>query len=168
MQCDFDTIGTLANAADVEIALVINDLMVALGFVSSATAQKEKASKEKASKEEKAAKVPKVGMPVIWSDPGEVNPAPGCREPEAADSQAEGPRRLGIGPAELLDQKRLEVAPSIHSAKAELQHRAHGRNQPSIGYAFFRMHAHESRPEAHRIIRPSSPTSSVRSSSRLT
>jgi histidyl-tRNA synthetase len=32
MQCDFDTIGTLANAADVEIALVIHDLMAALGF----------------------------------------------------------------------------------------------------------------------------------------
>jgi histidyl-tRNA synthetase len=32
MQCDFDTIGTVANAADVEIALVINDLLVALGF----------------------------------------------------------------------------------------------------------------------------------------
>jgi histidyl-tRNA synthetase len=32
MQCDFDTIGTLSNAADVEIALVINDLMEALGF----------------------------------------------------------------------------------------------------------------------------------------
>ena len=32
MQCDFDTIGTLSNAADVEIALVINDLMLALGF----------------------------------------------------------------------------------------------------------------------------------------
>jgi histidyl-tRNA synthetase len=32
MQCDFDTIGTLSNAADVEITLVINDLMVALGF----------------------------------------------------------------------------------------------------------------------------------------
>jgi hypothetical protein len=47
-------------------------VMVALGFISSATAQKEKSSKEKASKEEKAVKVPKVGMPVIWSDPGEV------------------------------------------------------------------------------------------------
>lgn len=32
MQCDFDTIGTLSNAADVEIALVINDLFVTLGF----------------------------------------------------------------------------------------------------------------------------------------
>jgi histidyl-tRNA synthetase len=32
MQCDFDTIGTLSNLADVEIALVINDLLVALGF----------------------------------------------------------------------------------------------------------------------------------------
>jgi histidyl-tRNA synthetase len=32
MQCDFDTIGTLSNAADVEIALVIHDLFVALGF----------------------------------------------------------------------------------------------------------------------------------------
>jgi histidyl-tRNA synthetase len=32
MQCDFDTIGTLANAADIEIALVINDLFVALGL----------------------------------------------------------------------------------------------------------------------------------------
>lgn len=32
MQCDFDTIGTLSNSADVEIALVINDLFVALGF----------------------------------------------------------------------------------------------------------------------------------------
>jgi histidyl-tRNA synthetase len=31
-QCDFDVIGTTANAADVEIALVINDLFVALGF----------------------------------------------------------------------------------------------------------------------------------------
>lgn len=32
MQCDFDTIGTTANGADVEIALVIHDLMTALGF----------------------------------------------------------------------------------------------------------------------------------------
>lgn len=32
MQCDFDVIGTLSNAADIEIALVINDLFVALGF----------------------------------------------------------------------------------------------------------------------------------------
>ncbi|MGE3807359.1 MAG: histidine--tRNA ligase [Gemmataceae bacterium] len=31
-QCDFDTIGTTANAADIEIALAINDLMAALGF----------------------------------------------------------------------------------------------------------------------------------------
>jgi histidyl-tRNA synthetase len=32
MQCDFDTIGTLSSAADIEIALVINDLLTALGF----------------------------------------------------------------------------------------------------------------------------------------
>ncbi len=32
MQCDFDTIGTLAPAADVETALVIHDLIQALGF----------------------------------------------------------------------------------------------------------------------------------------
>jgi histidyl-tRNA synthetase len=32
VQCDFDTIGTASNAADAEIALVIPDLMVALGF----------------------------------------------------------------------------------------------------------------------------------------
>jgi histidyl-tRNA synthetase len=32
MQCDFDTVGTLSNAADAEIALVIHDLMTALGF----------------------------------------------------------------------------------------------------------------------------------------
>jgi histidyl-tRNA synthetase len=32
MQCDFDTIGTASNAADIETALVIHDLMVALGF----------------------------------------------------------------------------------------------------------------------------------------
>src|SRR5262249_45590923 len=31
-QCDFDIIGTTSNAADVEIVLVINDLMQALGF----------------------------------------------------------------------------------------------------------------------------------------
>jgi histidyl-tRNA synthetase len=31
-QCDFDTIGTTSNAADIEVALVIHDLMVALGF----------------------------------------------------------------------------------------------------------------------------------------
>src|SRR5262249_51688234 len=31
-QCDFDLIGTTSNAADVEIVLVINDLMTALGF----------------------------------------------------------------------------------------------------------------------------------------
>lgn len=31
-QCDFDTIGTTSNAADVETALVIHDLMLALGF----------------------------------------------------------------------------------------------------------------------------------------
>src|SRR5262245_33408978 len=30
-QCDFDTIGTTANAADIETGLVIHDLMVALG-----------------------------------------------------------------------------------------------------------------------------------------
>ena len=32
MQCDFDTIGTLSPAADTEIALVIHDLLIALGF----------------------------------------------------------------------------------------------------------------------------------------
>jgi histidyl-tRNA synthetase len=31
-QCDFDTIGTTANAADIEVALVIHDLLLALGF----------------------------------------------------------------------------------------------------------------------------------------
>src|ERR1700730_4438492 len=31
-QCDFDTIGTTGNAADIETALVIHDLMRALGF----------------------------------------------------------------------------------------------------------------------------------------
>jgi histidyl-tRNA synthetase len=31
-QCDFDTIGTTANAADIETALVINDLFEAIGF----------------------------------------------------------------------------------------------------------------------------------------
>jgi len=31
-QCDFDTIATTSNAADVETALVIHDMMVALGF----------------------------------------------------------------------------------------------------------------------------------------
>ena len=31
-QCDFDTIGTTANAADIEVALVIHDLMLALGI----------------------------------------------------------------------------------------------------------------------------------------
>jgi histidyl-tRNA synthetase len=32
MQCDFDTIGTLSPTADVETALVIHDLLVAIGF----------------------------------------------------------------------------------------------------------------------------------------
>jgi histidyl-tRNA synthetase len=32
MQCDFDTIGSLANGADIEIAMVIGDLLTALGF----------------------------------------------------------------------------------------------------------------------------------------
>lgn len=32
MQCDFDTIGTLALSADIETALVIHDLMRAIGF----------------------------------------------------------------------------------------------------------------------------------------
>jgi len=31
-QCDFDTIGTTSNAADIETGLVIHDLMLALGF----------------------------------------------------------------------------------------------------------------------------------------
>src|SRR5262249_23818232 len=31
-QCDFDTIGTTSNAADIEVALVIHDLMRALGI----------------------------------------------------------------------------------------------------------------------------------------
>jgi histidyl-tRNA synthetase len=32
VQCDFDTIGTTSNAADIEVALVINDLLTAIGF----------------------------------------------------------------------------------------------------------------------------------------
>ncbi len=32
VQCDFDTIGTTANASDIEVTLVIHDLMRALGF----------------------------------------------------------------------------------------------------------------------------------------
>ena len=32
MQCDFDTIGTLSNAADIETLFVINDLMEQIGF----------------------------------------------------------------------------------------------------------------------------------------
>jgi histidyl-tRNA synthetase len=32
VQCDFDTIGTTSNAADIEVVLVIHDLMRALGF----------------------------------------------------------------------------------------------------------------------------------------
>ncbi|NIO40472.1 MAG: histidine--tRNA ligase, partial [Burkholderiales bacterium] len=32
MQCDFDTIGTTSLAADIETALVIHDLMRAIGF----------------------------------------------------------------------------------------------------------------------------------------
>ncbi|MDH4146154.1 MAG: histidine--tRNA ligase [Acidimicrobiia bacterium] len=32
VQCDFDTIGTTSNAADIEVALVIGDLLAALGF----------------------------------------------------------------------------------------------------------------------------------------
>ena len=32
LQCDFDTIGTATGAADIEVALVIHDLMAALGF----------------------------------------------------------------------------------------------------------------------------------------
>jgi histidyl-tRNA synthetase len=32
VQCDFDTIGTTSNAADIEVALVIADLLGALGF----------------------------------------------------------------------------------------------------------------------------------------
>lgn len=32
MQCDFDTVGTLSNAADIEVLLVIHDLMAAIGF----------------------------------------------------------------------------------------------------------------------------------------
>jgi histidyl-tRNA synthetase len=31
-QCDFDTIGTTSNAADIEAALVVNDLFTAIGF----------------------------------------------------------------------------------------------------------------------------------------
>src|ERR1700687_2692540 len=31
-QCDFDTIGTTSNAADIEVVLVIHDLLQALGF----------------------------------------------------------------------------------------------------------------------------------------
>jgi histidyl-tRNA synthetase len=31
-QCDFDTIGTTSNANDIEVVLVINDLLTALGF----------------------------------------------------------------------------------------------------------------------------------------
>jgi len=102
------------------------------------------------------------------SHPSEVDSAPRRRQPETADVQAERPRRSGVGPAELLDQKRLEVAPGIHGAETELQHRAHGRDQPAIGNALLPAHAQDPPPEAQRVIRPSSPTSSVRSSRRLT
>jgi hypothetical protein len=50
-------------------------VLVALGFISSATAQKDKEKgkeKDKASREGKVAKPPKVGSPVIWSDPGAI------------------------------------------------------------------------------------------------
>jgi histidyl-tRNA synthetase len=33
-QCDFDTIGTTANASDIEVVLVIHDLFTALGFAN--------------------------------------------------------------------------------------------------------------------------------------
>ncbi len=36
LQCDFDTIGTASGAADIEVALVIHDLLAALGFESFA------------------------------------------------------------------------------------------------------------------------------------
>src|SRR3984885_14082187 len=39
-QCDFDTIGTTSNAADIETALVIHDLMVALGLEKFGMADK--------------------------------------------------------------------------------------------------------------------------------
>ena len=39
-QCDFDTIGTTANAADIETALVIHDLMVGLGLEQFTHAEK--------------------------------------------------------------------------------------------------------------------------------
>ena len=42
-------------------------VLLALGFISSATAQKQKEQKE-----QKEPKAPKVGTPVIWSDPGAV------------------------------------------------------------------------------------------------
>jgi len=32
LQCDFDTIGTTSNAADIEVALVIGDVLTAIGF----------------------------------------------------------------------------------------------------------------------------------------
>lgn len=32
LQCDFDTIGTTSNAADIEVALVIGDVLAAIGF----------------------------------------------------------------------------------------------------------------------------------------
>src|SRR5437660_6331569 len=32
VQCDFDTIGTTSNAADIEVAFVIHDLMKEIGF----------------------------------------------------------------------------------------------------------------------------------------
>ena len=35
MQCDFDTIGTLSTAADIETILVVDDLMRAIGFTRS-------------------------------------------------------------------------------------------------------------------------------------
>ena len=65
---------------------------------------------------------------LAWSNPGEVDPAPGRRQPEAAIGQAERPRRSGVGPAELLDQKWLEIAPGINGAETELQYRAHSRD----------------------------------------
>lgn len=39
MQCDFDTIGTDANSADIETLLVIHDLFVAIGFEGQFTIQ---------------------------------------------------------------------------------------------------------------------------------
>jgi histidyl-tRNA synthetase len=111
-QCDFDTIGTTSNAADIEAVLVIHDLMLALGFqrftirvnnrlVLNGLLEELKLAEHTAALLPVLDKLPKVGPEAVVAEMVEkthIQPQQAQRVLALAEAEGEG------GNAEILDR----------------------------------------------------------------